>query len=105
MLHQRQRLALSVESGDYLLRVHPQLDDLQGDSPFHRLLLLGHIHHPETTLADFLQEPVMTDRIPGLFRDWLDNNSGGLVPWTLGRRLRHSLRPKWRKSRTFRDGT
>ena len=50
VVHQRQRLALGLEPGDDLPRVHAQLDDLEGDPAAHRLLLLGHVHHPAAAL-------------------------------------------------------
>src|SRR6266566_3155699 len=61
MVHQGQGLALSLEPGDDFARVHPWPDDLEGDLALHRLLLIGHIDHAETALADLLKQYVAHD--------------------------------------------
>ena len=61
MIHHRQRLPLLLEARDHLLRVHPQLDDLQRHAPPHRLLLLRHPDHAEAALADLLEQLVRPD--------------------------------------------
>ena len=52
-----------------LLRVHAQLDDLEGDAPPDRLLLLGHVNHAAAAFADLLQQLVTADAVAGLFGD------------------------------------
>ena len=52
VIHQGQRLALGLEAGDHLLRVHPQLDDLQRHLAAYGLFLLGHVHHGHAAFAD-----------------------------------------------------
>ena len=61
MLHQGERLALGLEAGDYLCRVHAGFDDLERDPPPYRLLLLRHPDHAEPALADFLEQLVIPD--------------------------------------------
>ena len=68
MIHQRQRLALSFEAGDDLLGVHAQLDDLEGDHPPDRFLLLSHVHHATAALANLLKQFVMPDLVPRFLR-------------------------------------
>ena len=67
MVHQRQGLALGLEPGDDLARVHPRLDDLEGDLAADGLRLLGHVDDAHARLrrsaASSLYGP-MTD--PGL---------------------------------------
>ena len=46
----------------------PGLDDLEGHLALDRLALLGHVHHPETALADLLQQLVSPDPHPGRLR-------------------------------------
>ena len=65
MIHQRQRLALGLEAGDDLPRVHAELDDLERDAPPHRPRLLGHEHGAEAAFADLLEQAVGTDLRPG----------------------------------------
>jgi len=66
MVHHRQRLALGLEAGDDLVGVHAQLDDLQGDLPSDRFLLLGQPHGAETALAERFDQAVAADRLAGL---------------------------------------
>ena len=70
MVHDRQRLALRLEASDNLPGVHPQLDDLQGDSPADRLFLLGHIDNATPTFTKLLAQFVMTDARARLFFGW-----------------------------------
>ncbi len=39
MIHEREGLALGLEAGDDLFRIHAQLDDLEGDTAFDRVAL------------------------------------------------------------------
>ena len=64
MVHHGQRLALGLEAGDDLPGVHAEPDDLEGDAPADRLLLLGHVDHTAAALADLLEQLVAAD--PGL---------------------------------------
>jgi len=43
MVHNRQRLAFGLETGDDLSRVHARLDDLQSHLASDWILLLGHV--------------------------------------------------------------
>ena len=48
------------------LRVHAQLDDLEGDLAADRLVLLGHVDHAHAAFADLLQQLVRAEiRVPG----------------------------------------
>ena len=67
MIHHRQRLALGLEPGDHLARIHPRLDDLEGDLAVDRLRLLGHVDDPHPALADLLEQLVRADDRPGTF--------------------------------------
>jgi hypothetical protein len=69
MIHQRQRLPLSLKSRDHLLRVHAELDDFQRDLANYRLALLGHIHHTHSALANYLEQLVPPNHRPGLFAE------------------------------------
>ena len=60
MVHHRQRLALRFESGHHLTRVHPGLDDLEGNASVGRLLL-GQIHHAHSAFAEQAQDAIGTD--------------------------------------------
>ena len=51
------------------LRVHAQLDDLQGHLAADRLLLLGHVDVAEAAFADQFQELVAADRLSRLLGD------------------------------------
>jgi hypothetical protein len=63
MVHERQGLTLGLEPRDHLPGVHSQFDNLEGNAPFDRLLLLGQIDYAEPAVADFLQEFVAPDFI------------------------------------------
>ena len=67
MVHHRQGLALGLEPGDDLLRVHPRLDDLQGDLAAHGLGLLGDVDDAHAPLADLLHQLVGADDRAGAF--------------------------------------
>ena len=67
MIHQGQRLALGLEAGDHLPRVHAGLDDLERDLAAHGLDLLGHVHDTHAPLADLLQQLVRADDGAGSF--------------------------------------
>ncbi len=55
MIHQRQRLALGLEPGDDLTRVHPELDDLERDFAPQGLLLLRQPDGAEAPLPNLLK--------------------------------------------------
>jgi hypothetical protein len=61
VFHDGQRLALGIESRDDLRRVHPQLDDFQGDLAADRTGLLGQPDDAHAALADLLQQAVRPD--------------------------------------------
>ncbi len=68
VVHHRQRLPLGLEAAHHLPRVHPQLDDLEGDATLHRFALFGHVNNAKAAFADFLQQLVTTDRRARTFR-------------------------------------
>ncbi len=68
MVHQGQRLSLSLESGDDFARVHARLDDLERHLALHRFLLLGHINDTEPALTNLLQQLVAADHRAKGFR-------------------------------------
>jgi hypothetical protein len=66
VVHEGQRLALRLEPGDDLRRVHPRLDQLDRHEPPDRLGLLGHPDGAQAALADPLQQLVPArDHRPG----------------------------------------
>jgi hypothetical protein len=67
MVHHRERLALGLETGDDLPRVHAELDDLQRDAAPHRCGLLGEVNDAAAALADFAHERVAADHVAGFF--------------------------------------
>ena len=67
MIHERQGLALSLEAGDHLIRVHAQLDDFKGHPSAHWLLLLGHEYYAASAFADLLKQFVASDAVAGFF--------------------------------------
>ncbi len=69
MVHQGQRLPLGLEASDDLSRIHPQLDDLEGDAAFDRFALLGHIHHAKAAFTDLFQQLVAANQCARLFLD------------------------------------
>ena len=85
MIHHGQCLALGFEAGNDRLRVHPQFDDLEGDPPAHRFLLLGHIDHAHAAFADLLEELVAAnDGTRAFVRPGVQQDGLGLPP-TLAR--------------------
>ena len=95
VVHQGQGLALGLEAGDDLLRVHARLDDLQGHRAADRLGLLGHVDDAHAPLADLLQQLVGADHgmagdvdlerigrlnVPGLRRPELLDGLGQRTP-------------------------
>ena len=60
VVHQGQRLAFGIEPGQDGAAVHAGLDDLDGDHPPYRRGLLGHPDAAHATLADLLDELVLT---------------------------------------------
>jgi hypothetical protein len=67
MIHQRERLAFSLEPGNDLPRVHAQLDDLERHTAADRLFLLGHVNDAATAFADFLEQLVTANSVAGFF--------------------------------------
>ncbi len=67
MVHQRECLALLFEAGDHLLRVHPELDHLQGHRPLDRLLLLREPDGPKAPVSEFADQSVRPDHVAGGF--------------------------------------
>jgi len=61
VIHHRERLPLRLEPGDNLLRVHPRLDDLQGDLAADGQRLLGDVDDAHAPLADLLHQLVRAD--------------------------------------------
>ena len=74
--HQGQGLALGLEAGDDLARVHPRLDDLERHHPADRLVLLGHEDHAEAALADRFEELVGADLPAGAFANLIVGRDG-----------------------------
>ena len=69
MVHQGQGLPFGLKAGHHGLRVHAQLDDLEGHLSADRFLLLGHIDDPTTTFPNLLEQLVTADAIARLFRE------------------------------------
>src|SRR6185437_1556467 len=61
-----ERLTLGSKPGNDVSCIHSELDDLERDAAADRLLLLGHIDHAATTLADLLKQFV-TAHLVALF--------------------------------------
>jgi hypothetical protein len=55
VVHQRQRLAFGLKAGHDFARVHAGFDQLDGDAPPHRVLLLGEPNLAHAALADHLK--------------------------------------------------
>jgi len=68
MIHERQRLPLSLEACNNALRIHAELDDLKRDTPAYRLLLLGHVNDTATTFAQLLKEFVPPNPVARFLR-------------------------------------
>ena len=58
VVHHGERLALGLEAGDDLARVHACLEDFDRDAAADRFGLIGHVDGAEATLADFLKDLV-----------------------------------------------
>jgi hypothetical protein len=69
MVHQRQRLPLSLEPGQYLAGVHALLDELERHAASNGFGLFAHPHGPHTAHADHLNELVGTNPVTGLLSD------------------------------------
>src|SRR5262245_25812787 len=67
VVHQGQGLALGLEAGDDLLRVHPGLDELERHHALDRLGLLSHPHRAHAPFADLLDELVRAEDGAGSF--------------------------------------
>jgi hypothetical protein len=63
MIHQCERLPLSLEPGDDLPAIHAEFDDLDGDAPFHWLALVSHPDFAKTTLADLFEPLVAANHL------------------------------------------
>src|SRR5262249_1806918 len=61
VVHESQRLALSLETRGDLPGVHPGLDQLERNNSLDRLLLPRHPDRVHAALADFLQERIGSD--------------------------------------------
>jgi len=55
MFHQGQRLALGLKTRNDAVRIHSRFDQLQGDAPQDRFLLLSHENHAASAFSDLLQ--------------------------------------------------
>ena len=95
VVHQGQRLALRLEAGDHLLRVHAGLDDLQGDLAAYGLVLLGQEDSAHAALAEGFEQQVGTHPAPRS----LHRGGGGRVGQRVafdrgdGRPVEKALRP------------
>src|SRR5215510_14555661 len=69
VVHQSQRLALGLESGDHTLGVHTRLDDFEGNPSMNGLLLFRHEYHTVPSLANLLDQLISTDVIAGFLAD------------------------------------
>ena len=86
MLHESQGLALGLEPGDHLARVHARLEDFQSDPAADRMLLLGHEHHAEPAFTDLLDQFVGPDQ-----RAYALTERGiSMAPWRLAPGTRES---------------
>ena len=94
VVHHREGLALGLEAGQHLPRVHPGLDHFERDLACDRPALFGHPDHPEPALADLLHQRVGAEDVARVFGDRID----GLF---LARRLRLLLRELEKVRRWF----
>ena len=67
VVHQRQRLALGLEAGNDLLRVHPGFDDLERHLPADRPPLFRQPHLAHPARADPIQQTIRSD-LAGRYR-------------------------------------
>src|SRR5690349_11083513 len=65
MIHQRQRLAFSLEACYDALGVHAELDNFERDPAAHGRLLLSHVNDAATAFADLLEDFVPANRVSG----------------------------------------
>ena len=65
VVHHGQGLALGLEAGDDVLRVHAGLDDLERDAAADGLELLGHVDDAHAALADLFEQLVGADEGAG----------------------------------------
>ena len=63
------------------LRVHPRLDDLQGDFAADGFSLLGHVDHAHAAFADLLQELIAADHRAGALGHGGHVKGGGDAAW------------------------
>ena len=84
MIHQRQCLPLGFEPGDDLLGVHAELDDLERHASAYRFLLLGHIDHTATALAELLEQFVAANLVAGFFHERNIHSRGSIEVETGG---------------------
>ncbi len=61
MFHQGQRLPLDFEARDEFFGIEAELDDLQGNTAMHRLLLFGQIDLAEAARPKLLNQFVSAD--------------------------------------------
>ena len=61
VIHHRQGLPFGLESGDDLLCVHAEFDNLQRHLAAHRIFLLGHVDDAEAAFPQKLEQFVATD--------------------------------------------
>jgi hypothetical protein len=66
MIHQRQCLTFSLESGDDTPSVHSRFNHFQGDVSVNRLCLLGHENDTAPSFSNLLQQLVPIDQVSGL---------------------------------------
>ena len=92
MLHDRQGLALGLETGDNLSGVHSRLDDLERHLAPHRVSLLGHEDASHAPFADLLEQPVRADHGAGTKGDPRSDDAHGRVI-VEDRRVIHHSRP------------
>src|SRR5262249_28349420 len=76
MVHQRERLAFALETGDHGFGVHAQLDDFERDTAADWFLLLGHVHDSAAPFADLLKQFVVANTITRFFSDCRAENHG-----------------------------
>ena len=58
VIHQRQRLALLLEPSQHGFGIHPGLNELQSNPPFHRFGLLSNPHLSHSAFANFFPQNV-----------------------------------------------
>jgi len=82
VIHQRQSLALGFKASHHRLRIHAQLDHLEGDAAAYRFLLLGHVNRATPAFTDVLKHFIVadggSDRLVRTFVDEVDLHGGFL---------------------------